>query len=113
MLSDTFAGISPASVPMFLACQAVGGALGYLTARSALPAPKDRTNDRVSRSSWLRGPGSDYVALVDDLAYTYEGVFSRDSIAAAVDDGPDAARTAPPSSPTSCPCWSPGSPASS
>ena len=31
-------------------------------------------------------PGGDYVALVDDLAYTYEGVFSRDSIAEAVDE---------------------------
>jgi len=31
-------------------------------------------------------PGGDYLALVDDLAYTYEGVFSRDSIAAAVDE---------------------------
>ena len=41
MLSDTFAGISPASVPMFLACQAIGGALGYLTARTLYPN-KDR-----------------------------------------------------------------------
>jgi arsenate reductase (thioredoxin) len=31
-------------------------------------------------------PGGDYLALADDLAYTYEGVFSRDSIAAAVDE---------------------------
>jgi arsenate reductase len=37
MLSDTFAGISPASVPGFLACQVIGGALGYLTARTLYP----------------------------------------------------------------------------
>ena len=41
MLSDTFAGISPVSVPAFLACQAIGGALGYLTARTLYPEPKD------------------------------------------------------------------------
>jgi glycerol uptake facilitator-like aquaporin len=40
-LSDTFAGISPASVPAFLLCQAIGGALGYLTARALYPHPKD------------------------------------------------------------------------
>lgn len=28
---------------------------------------------------------TDYAALVDELAYTYDGIFSRDSIAAAVD----------------------------
>ena len=41
MLSDTFAGISPASVPMFLVAQIIGGALGYLTARTLYPHPKD------------------------------------------------------------------------
>jgi arsenate reductase len=41
MLSDTFAGINPASVPAFLACQIIGGALGYLTARTLYPQPKD------------------------------------------------------------------------
>jgi glycerol uptake facilitator-like aquaporin len=40
-LSDTFAGISPGSVPAFLLCQAIGGALGYLTARTLYPHPKD------------------------------------------------------------------------
>jgi glycerol uptake facilitator-like aquaporin len=40
MLSDTFAGIMPSSVPAFLACQIVGGAVGYLTARTLYP--KDR-----------------------------------------------------------------------
>jgi arsenate reductase len=41
MLSDTFAGISPASVPMFLVAQIIGGALGYLTARTLYPQPQD------------------------------------------------------------------------
>jgi arsenate reductase len=40
-LSDTFTGITPTSVPAFLAAQAVGGALGYLTARSLHPHPND------------------------------------------------------------------------
>jgi hypothetical protein len=38
--------------------------------------------DKPSILSARRGGG--YVALVDDLAYTYEGVCSRDSIAAAL-----------------------------
>ena len=42
MLSDTFAGINPASVPAFLACQIIGGALGYLTARTLYPHTKDQ-----------------------------------------------------------------------
>ena len=29
MLSDSFAGIAPSSVPMFLLAQAVGGAVGF------------------------------------------------------------------------------------
>jgi arsenate reductase (thioredoxin) len=33
-----------------------------------------------------RGRVADYDRLVDDLAYTYEGIFSRDSIAQAVAD---------------------------
>jgi glycerol uptake facilitator-like aquaporin len=41
MLSDTFAGISPASVPAFLLAQVIGGALGYLTARTLFPRTKD------------------------------------------------------------------------
>jgi arsenate reductase len=42
MFSDTFAGIAPASVPAFLAAQAVGAVLGYLTARTLYPRRKDR-----------------------------------------------------------------------
>ena len=37
MLSDTFAGIAPASVPLFLLAQAVGGAVGYALARTLFP----------------------------------------------------------------------------
>ena len=40
-LSDTFAGINPTSVPAFLACQIIGGALGYLTARILYPHTED------------------------------------------------------------------------
>jgi glycerol uptake facilitator-like aquaporin len=39
MLSDTFAGIAPGSVPLFLAAQAVGGAAGYALARTLYPQP--------------------------------------------------------------------------
>ena len=37
MFSDTFAGIAPASVPAFVAAQAVGGALGYALVRLLYP----------------------------------------------------------------------------
>jgi arsenate reductase len=36
-LSDTFAGIAPSSVVMFVAMQLVGGALGYLAIRALYP----------------------------------------------------------------------------
>lgn len=36
-LSDTFAGISPASVPMFLAMQLAGAGLGYAVIKSVYP----------------------------------------------------------------------------
>jgi glycerol uptake facilitator-like aquaporin len=39
MFSDTFAGIEPASVPMFLLAQIVGGALGYGLARAIYHRP--------------------------------------------------------------------------
>jgi glycerol uptake facilitator-like aquaporin len=41
-LSDTFAGIHPGSAPAFLAAQAVGAALGHLTARTLYPTAKDQ-----------------------------------------------------------------------
>jgi glycerol uptake facilitator-like aquaporin len=37
MLSDTFAGIAPGSVPGFVLAQVVGGALGYLLIRALFP----------------------------------------------------------------------------
>ncbi|MFL6155050.1 MAG: aquaporin [Marmoricola sp.] len=39
MLSDTFAGISPGSVPGFVASQAVGGVLAFLVVRFLYPGP--------------------------------------------------------------------------
>jgi glycerol uptake facilitator-like aquaporin len=39
MFSDTFAGIEPASVPMFLLAQIVGGAIGYGLARAIYQRP--------------------------------------------------------------------------
>ena len=42
MLSDTFTGIQPASVPGFLAAQLAGGAVGYLLARNLFPAREGR-----------------------------------------------------------------------
>lgn len=38
MFSDTFAGIAPGSVPLFLLAQAVGGAVGYGLARTLYPS---------------------------------------------------------------------------
>ncbi len=37
-LSDTFAGIAPGSVPMFVLMQLVGGVVGYLLVRGLFPA---------------------------------------------------------------------------
>lgn len=42
MLSDTFAGIAPASVPAFLVAQCLGAACGYLAARTLYPSGKDQ-----------------------------------------------------------------------
>jgi glycerol uptake facilitator-like aquaporin len=39
MLSNTFAGIAPASVAMFLVMQLVGGGLGFLVIRALYPSP--------------------------------------------------------------------------
>ena len=40
MFSDTFAGITPASVPLYLAAQIVGGALALLGVRALYPGLK-------------------------------------------------------------------------
>ena len=42
-LSDTFAGIAPASAPAFLACQLLGGVLGWLAVRALFPELKETT----------------------------------------------------------------------
>jgi arsenate reductase len=39
-LSDTFAGIAPASAPGFIAAQVIGGALAVLAARALFPEPE-------------------------------------------------------------------------
>lgn len=39
-LSDSFAGISPSSVPWFVLAQAVGGAIGYLLSQLLYPTPR-------------------------------------------------------------------------
>jgi glycerol uptake facilitator-like aquaporin len=61
MFSDTFAGIAPSSVPMFLLAQVVGGAAGYGLARAIYHRPAltaipqenldelDAATDRTSR----------------------------------------------------------------
>ena len=40
-LSDTFAGIAPSSVPMFVVAQCVGGALAYLLILALYPHPPE------------------------------------------------------------------------
>jgi glycerol uptake facilitator-like aquaporin len=50
MLSDTFAGIAPASVPAFLGAQLVGGLVGALAVRLIFPRP-------VVRSAAATGSG--------------------------------------------------------
>jgi hypothetical protein len=39
MFSNTFAGIAPSSVAMFVAMQLIGGAVGYLLIRALYPEP--------------------------------------------------------------------------
>ena len=41
MLSDSFAGIAPASVPMFVLMQLVGAALAMIVVRGIFPKPKE------------------------------------------------------------------------
>lgn len=45
MLSDTFAGIAPASVPMFVLMQLVGGAVAVLLVRTLYPVPQSTLVD--------------------------------------------------------------------
>ena len=50
MLSDTFAGIAPASVPAFIAAQLVGAAIGLLLVVALSPRGKTATDVAVSGS---------------------------------------------------------------
>lgn len=45
MFSDTFAGIAPTSAPMFIAMQAVGGALGAVVVRLLFPTRLETRRD--------------------------------------------------------------------
>jgi glycerol uptake facilitator-like aquaporin len=54
MFSDTFAGIQPASVPAFVACQVVGGLLALLLVRFLYPAPPALDLDASPTSQELR-----------------------------------------------------------
>jgi arsenate reductase len=55
MLSDTFAGIAPGSVPAFLVFQVVGAAVGFVVVRYLFP-PHSSEADPGSRAL-LPGPG--------------------------------------------------------
>ncbi|TDK25529.1 aquaporin family protein [Arthrobacter crusticola] len=48
MFTDTFAGIAPGSVPLFIAAQAAGALLGYLGVRLLIPAPEGAGDHRTS-----------------------------------------------------------------
>lgn len=50
MLSDTFTGIAPTSVPPFLVSQVVGGTLGLLLVRFLFPAT-DGTSDPLTQET--------------------------------------------------------------
>ena len=56
-LSDTFAGIAPRSVPMFVAMQLVGGVLGYGLVRVLYPHPRELAADLAAPD--LAGLNSD------------------------------------------------------
>ncbi|MCY4665744.1 MAG: aquaporin, partial [Acidimicrobiaceae bacterium] len=47
-LSDTFAGIEPASAPMFVVMQLAGAALAVVTARLLYPRPGRRVTSRTA-----------------------------------------------------------------
>jgi glycerol uptake facilitator-like aquaporin len=50
MFSDTFAGIAPASVPLFIAMQLVGAAVGVLLIRVLFPNTPAPAHDRVDET---------------------------------------------------------------
>jgi glycerol uptake facilitator-like aquaporin len=68
MFSDTFAGISPSSVPSFVAAQVVGGALAVIVIKVLYPdiTPAEAADIMFPHSS---GPDStDPSSLPSDLA---------------------------------------------
>ena len=99
VFSDTFAGIAPGSAVAFIAAQLVGLAsrdrrvtLGLYPDVSAaaddvvVPHP---TRCHAQESAMTLHATDPYAAIVQDLAYSYDGVFSRESVAAAVADARD------------------------
>jgi glycerol uptake facilitator-like aquaporin len=51
MFSDTFAGIAPSSVAMFVAMQLIAGVLGYAAIRALYPQPRELAARITERSS--------------------------------------------------------------
>lgn len=51
MFSDTFAGIMPSSVPMFVLMQLVGGLIGFVIVKLLYPNP-------AGLASWITASGS-------------------------------------------------------
>ena len=51
MFSDTFAGIMPSSVPMFVLMQLVGGLIGLVVVKVLYPNPADLASRLTSSSS--------------------------------------------------------------
>jgi glycerol uptake facilitator-like aquaporin len=50
-LSDSFAGISPSSVPWFVLAQAVGGGIGYMLSQVLYPTPRLAGPDVLSEET--------------------------------------------------------------
>jgi arsenate reductase len=60
MFSDTFAGIAPTSVPLFIAMQLLGGAVAVLLVRALYPDPAPDTSPMVAERTGpraVRSPG--------------------------------------------------------
>lgn len=62
MLSDSFAGIRPGSVPMFVLMQLLGGAIAYALVRALYPGAADLAAELANRP----GPAGDHTDFVTD-----------------------------------------------
>ena len=62
MLSDSFAGIRPGSVPMFVLMQLLGGAIAYALVRALYPGAADLAAELANRP----GPARDHTDSVTD-----------------------------------------------